>query len=160
VSAASGVSRANSPWKPGAFERTLSKFVNIVVGSALIAGGLFLELVTFGASTPLTAFLITAGAGMVLTGVGTLLQKGPLSGVGSASRNPIAPWNVIHGRARVGGTVVYIGEFDENNKYLDMVIVLACHPCQSVDALLFDGQRIRLDANRCSFTPAQQTINL
>jgi hypothetical protein len=54
----------------------LSKFVNIVVGSALIAGGLFLEFVIFGASTPLTAFLITAGAGMVLTGVGTLLQKG------------------------------------------------------------------------------------
>jgi hypothetical protein len=41
-----------------------------------------------------------------------------------------------------------------------MVIVLACHPCQSVDALLFDGQRIRLDANGCSFTPDQQTITI
>jgi hypothetical protein len=139
----------------------MAKFVNLIAGSALIGAGLFLEFVTFGASTPLTAFLISAGIGMVITGIGTLLQKGPLSGTSTATRNPIAPWNVVYGRAKVGGTVVYFGYFGDNDKYLDLVIVLACHPCKSVDALLFDGQRIQIDpASGSSFTPLEQTVDI
>jgi hypothetical protein len=139
----------------------MAKFVNLIAGSALIGAGLFLEFVTFGASTPLTAFLISAGIGMVITGIGTLLQKGPLAGTSTATRNPIAPWNVVYGRAKVGGTMVYFGYFGENEKYLDLVIVLACHPCRNVDALLFDGQRIQIDpASGSSFTPLEQTADI
>src|ERR1700722_1383439 len=131
----------------------MAKFISTIAGAAMIGTGLFLEFVTFGASTPLTMFLISAGTGMVIFGIGTMLAKGPLSGISTATRNPIAPWNVIYGRAKVGGTLVYFGSFDDADKYLDLVIVLACHPCQSVDALLFDGRRIQIDpASGSSFT--------
>jgi hypothetical protein len=42
-----------------------------------------------------------------------------------------------------------------------LVIVLACHACKSVDALLFDGQRIQIDpASGSSFTSLQQTVSI
>lgn len=131
-----------------------------VGGAALIAAGIFLEVVTFGASTPLTAMMITAGAGMVLSGIGTMLAKGPVNGFATTTRNPIAPWEVIYGRSRVGGTIVYIAEFGESNKFLDMVIVLAAHACQSVDEVLFDNQRLQIGANNTSFTPVQQNLDI
>ena len=139
----------------------MAKFISVIAGTALIAAGLVLEFVTFGESTPLTAFLISAGAGMVITGIGTLLSgKPPLPG-STASRNPIEPWNVIYGRKKVGGTLVYFSEFGDNDKYLDLVFVLACHPCEAVDELRFDNQRIQIDASTgSSFTPVQQTVDI
>jgi hypothetical protein len=148
----------------------MAKFIDTIVGAALIGTGLFLEFVTFGASTPLTAFLISAGIGMVMTGIGTLLSQGPLTGTSTATRNPVAPWNVVYGHAKVGGVLIYFGEFGDNDNFLDLVFVLACHACKSVDALLFDGQRIQLSTNNegggtfigngDSFTPVQQNLNI
>lgn len=132
--------------------------IETVAGAALIATGIVLEVVTFGASTPLTAMLITAGAGLVLSGIGTMLAKGPVQGFATTTRNPIAPWDVCYGRTRIGGTIVYLAEFGDSNKWLDMVIVLAAHSCQSVDELLFDNQRVQIGANNTSFTPLQQTV--
>jgi hypothetical protein len=135
----------------------MSKFVGVIVGGLEIIGGAI--LVATGVGGPIGAYLIASGVGMVLTGIGTLLSQGPLTGTATLSRNPVAPWNVVYGRQKVGGTLVYLSEHDENNKYLDLVIVLACHASKSVDTLLFDGQRVRLDANGCSFEPTQQTIS-
>lgn len=125
--------------------------VETIAGAIQIAVGAVLEFIPGGQA--IGTMLIISGAGMVLSGVGTMLSKGPLTGTGSATRNPVGPWNILYGRGKVGGTIVYLSEFDDDNKYLDMVCVLASHACQSVDALLFDGQRIRLDANGCSFSP-------
>lgn len=127
----------------------MSKFVGVIVGAAEIAIGVGLNIIAPGSGT----WLIVAGVGTVISGVGTLLAKGPLAGVGTATRNPIAPWTIVYGRARVGGTIVYISEFDDANKYLDLVIVLAAHACKSVDALIFDGKRVPLDVNGCSVAP-------
>src|ERR1700690_2567298 len=145
----------------------MAKFISTIAGAAMIGTGLFLEFVTFGASTPLTMFLISSGIGMVLTGIGTLLSKGPLTGTSTASRNPVAPWNVVYGRAKIGGVLIYFGQFGDNDKYLDMVFVLACHACKSVDALLFDGQPIQMSTDGGaftgtgdSFTPLPQTISI
>jgi hypothetical protein len=103
--------------------------------------------------------MVIAGIGSVLSGIGTLLHG--RHGHGTASRHPIAPWNIVYGRAKVGGTVVYLAEFDNNDKYLDMVFVLAAHVCQSVDYLLFNGQRLTMDpTSGTSYTPVQQTVNI
>ena len=148
----------------------MAKFVTLATGAALIGTGLFLEFVTLGASTPLTAFLISAGIGMAISGIGTLLTKGALATGSTATRSSVAPWNVVYGRARIGGILIYFGEFVYNptpwydillditvpvialladllgsdNYWLDMVFVVACHPCESIDGLLFDGQRIQM----------------
>src|SRR5690348_11831002 len=106
--------------------------VDTILGGALIAAGVLVEIGTLGGGTPLAAFLISSGAGMLLTGIGTLISKGPLQGFQTTTKNPIAPWQIIYGRARVGGTPVFINSFGDQDKYLDLVIVLAAHPCESV----------------------------
>jgi hypothetical protein len=140
----------------------MARFTQIIIGGAMIAAGVVAIAVTGGAAAPWAMMLIKAGVMVTLTGTGTLLagMGSHLSGTGTATRNPIAPWNSVYGRAKIGGAVVYLNEFGQDNKYLDMVCVLACHPCRSVDALIFDGQRVLLNANGDSFTPTQQTFSI
>ncbi len=134
----------------------MAKFVGVVIGGLEIALGAALLLI----GNPLGYFIIAAGAGQLIGGIGTLLNQ-PKTGLATASRNAIAPWNVIYGRAKVGGTIVYINEFGDTDKNLDLVMVLACHPCQSVDALLFDNQRVVFDPTTgSSRSPNQQAINI
>ena len=162
----------------------MAKFVTLATGAALIGTGLFLEFVTLGASTPLTAFLISAGIGMAISGIGTLLTKGALATGSTATRSSVAPWNVVYGRARVGGVLIYFGEFVYNptpwydilldivvpvialiaqgleaeNYWLDMVFVVACHTCDAVEAVLFDGQRIPLSTAGGTSTASSGTV--
>ena len=151
----------------------MSKFIGIIVGSIEIVAGIILAVTGFGAA--LAPFLIMSGIGMLIAGVGTLISGGAGGSVGGASwavRNPIAPWQITYGRAVAGGIVVYIQEFGNNGDntymYLDMVIVLAAHSCQSVDRLLFDKQFVQLSTAKGpwngvtgdSFSPVQQTVNI
>lgn len=139
----------------------MARFVQIIVGGAMIAVGVVAMVLTAGAAAPWAMILIKAGVGVLLSGVGTLLTSPHLGGMGTASRNPIAPWNIVYGRAKIGGTIVFIQEFGEDDKYLDLVIVLACHPCQSVDALLFDNQRVLINpATGSSYSPSQVTVSI
>ena len=81
----------------------MAKFTNIIIGAAEIAAGVVLEFVPGGQG--LGAFLIAAGAGQVIGGIGTLLNQ-PKGGLTTASRNPIAPRQMIYGRARIPGVLV------------------------------------------------------
>jgi hypothetical protein len=83
--------------------------IDTIIGGVEIAAGILVIVGTLGGGTALGVFLIAAGAGMVFTGVGTLLAGNNL-GVVSASRNPISPWVIVYGRARVGGTVTVLKE--------------------------------------------------
>lgn len=145
-----------------------SGIADIIAGAALIAGAVLVEVGTLGGGTPIAELLFTAGAGMIISGVGTLMAGDPLKGFATTTRNPIAPWRVCYGRVRTGGTLVYLNMWGGSSKMLDMVIVLAAHPCEGVDELLFDQQRIQLDTaavpagaiGGSSFTPVQQTVNI
>ena len=106
-----------------------------------------------------SAFLISAGSSLIIGGIGTLLAPNT-NGLSTATRNAIAPWNAVYGRAKVGGTMIYIEETGNQNKYLHLVMVLACHRCQSVDSLLFDNQLVLLDVNGNSFSPSQQYFGI
>jgi hypothetical protein len=131
-----------------------------LVGAGLIVLGIFATPLSFALLAKYAAFVITTGAGLVLSGIGTMLQKGPLQGLSTTTRNPIAAWNVVYGRSRVGGVVIYLETTGESDKYLHMVIMLACHPCQSVDSVLFDGKRVCLDTsgNSLSFDDSTAII--
>ena len=146
----------------------MPKVVPEIIGGLEIAAGAAVEY--FSPGNPLGNLLITAGVGTVLSGIGTLLAKGPVNGFATTVRNPVQPWKVIYGRARTGGTVVHMHMWGDSAKMLDMVIVIAAHPCQSVDVLLFDQQRIQIDTTAApagaaagsgtSFTPVQQQVNI
>ena len=87
----------------------MSKFLQVIVGAVEIAFGVYLQVVTFGASTPLTQFLISMGVGSVLGGLGSMMSGGSgLHGVTGAMRNPLAYEVVCYGQSRLGGTSVYI----------------------------------------------------
>jgi hypothetical protein len=135
----------------------VSKIIPFVIGGLELAAGIAIEVITPG--NPAGWYLIAAGAGAIIGGVGTLLSQ-PQGGLSAQQRNPVQPWNVVYGRAKVAGTVVYINSFGDSDKYLDMVFVLASHPCLSIDSLCFDNKRIPLDSNNCSYTPTQQTVNI
>lgn len=137
----------------------MSKYLGIIVGALEIAGGIALDVFVPGGAA-YGNYLIGAGVGSIIGNVGTLLSQ-PQGGLGTASRNPTMPWNVVYGQRQVGGTIVYINSFGDNDKYLDIVFVLACHPCLSIDSLLFDNQRIPINpANNSSHSPSQQTVSI
>jgi hypothetical protein len=137
---------------------TLSQMLEVVGGAALAVGGAL-------TGNPM---MIMGGIGMVISGFASATAA---AGTATASRNPIAPWNVVYGRARVPGVLIYFAEFIYNkgtpwfdvllgvfvpvigilellaatdNYWLDMVFVVACHQTDAVEAVLFDGQRIQL----------------
>ena len=85
----------------------LSGWVEVAVGAALVAGTIF----SAGALSPaLASFLISAGSGVALSGIGTLIAGlGAVKGVHTLARNPVKSWDVVYGRARVAGTNIYAG---------------------------------------------------
>jgi len=63
------------------------------------------------------------------------------------ARSSIAPWQVIYGEARVGGTIVFAYNSGSNKEYLNLVIVLAGHEVDSIGTIYFDETAVTLDAN-------------
>src|ERR1017187_6737050 len=84
----------------------MPKYVPEIAGVALTAAGLLLEPFSGG----LSSYLVMAVIGMVTSGIRTLLG-GNLATRSTGARDPIAPWNVVYGRSRVGGILIYFGEF-------------------------------------------------
>jgi hypothetical protein len=80
------------------------------------------------------------GAGLISGGVADMLTHTPGSAI--ASRNPIAPWQVIYGEQMVGGTIVDIGETGSHDKFLHLVIVTACHQTSQFRGLWLDGKEV------------------
>jgi hypothetical protein len=128
--------------------------IDAIAGGLMVAAGAALTVVTGGIAAAISPYLIQAGAGLVLSGIGTMLT-GNVHGFATTERNPIAPWQIVLGQTRVGGTLIYVTEFGNNNRFLDMIIVLAAHPSFSVDTLKFDGQRVTISqTNNTSYSPA------
>ena len=141
----------------------MPKFTPELIGTAEIAGGAAIAAFSGGVLTPLASMLIAAGAGQVFSGLGTLLSKGPVNGFATTVRDPVAPWEYVYGQVRQGGAIVYENSWPQaessgvygvvdslfggsgNDVMLDLVIVLAAHACQSIDAVLFDQQRVQID---------------
>src|ERR1700722_15563839 len=160
---------------------SLKGIFETIAGGAALAGGIVGEVVSGGASTPflielakLAPLLISAGAGLTLSGIGTLIYSGHPNGLATAERNAIAPWRICYGRCRVGGTWIYSNEWGTNFQMFDMVFALCSHPIQSFDMLLFDQSHVAIDTTAVppsgyapgstiggtSYTPVQQTVQL
>jgi hypothetical protein len=60
-------------------------------------------------------------------------------------RAPIAPRRVIYGTARVGGSIVYVCSAGPDQAQLYMVIVLAGHPCESIDRFWINEDEVPVD---------------
>ena len=61
-------------------------------------------------------------------------------------REPVVPRDLVYGRTRKGGVIVFLHSSDSEKQYLDLVIVLATHRVKSIGAIYFEGEKA-IDAN-------------
>ena len=62
-------------------------------------------------------------------------------------RSPIAARNVIYGRCRASGTVVYMSTTGSKNEYLNIVIALAGHEIEEIEKVYFNDDLVGLSGN-------------
>ncbi|CAN1576024.1 Tip attachment protein J [Paracoccaceae bacterium] len=55
-------------------------------------------------------------------------------------REPVVPRDLVYGRARKGGVIVFLHASGAKDQYLHLVIVLAAHRVKSIGAIWFDGE--------------------
>lgn len=61
-------------------------------------------------------------------------------------RQPVAPWQVVYGKARVGGVMTF-AHVSSDQQYLHLIITLAGHESHAVDAVYFDDWALAYDGN-------------
>ncbi len=61
-------------------------------------------------------------------------------------REPVVPRDLVYGRTRKGGVIVFLHASGPTNQFLDLVIVLATHRVKSIGAIYFEGE-MALDAD-------------
>ena len=74
--------------------------------------------------------LVMMGIGSEIAGIGSIIAGDHKTGQGQTIREPIAPWRVCYGRNSIGGNAIYYNVWGQTDMFLDMVIVLASHPCE------------------------------
>lgn len=88
-----------------------------------------------------SAFAVGAGLSMVSR---ALMPKPDLStqlgGLETTVREPAMARQLIYGRAKVGGNIVYIDNTGDDNKYLHMVIALAGHEIDGYEKVFFNDE--------------------
>ena len=102
---------------------------------------------SFAASTVGAYFARSFVTTLVLNALSSALSKKPSAGVGGTtitSRNPVAPRQVVYGRTRVGGTIVYM-EGTDSNKYLHLVVALTGHEIDGYEKLYFNDEELVVD---------------
>jgi hypothetical protein len=100
------------------------------------------------AGTTVGAFALQLGGSLLLSAVASKMArkdvaKATMQGRTVSVRSPAASRRIVYGRARAGGTIVYIESragADKEDGILDLVVVLSGRPVQSIGAVYFDGE--------------------
>ena len=149
--------------KAAAVAAAVATGVGVLVAPSLIAGGA--AAFGFAAGTASAYFATTFVTTLVLGGVSAALAKGPttpsitLQDRTITSRQPIAPHVIAYGRARLGGTILYM----ESRKVklfqsgfsgltievdrLHMVIALTGHEIDAVEKIYFNEVEVPIDGS-------------
>ena len=140
----------------------MAKQIKAAVIAALVV---FVTAVTFGApigalgtfamSTATTMAVMTFGTTLLGGIIGKMTSKGIDATGGNfgtkfAARSSLAPRQIIYGKTRVGGTIVYMSTSGTENSILHMIVVLAGHPIESLE-------EVRL--NDVTLTTQDTTVN-
>ena len=122
-------------------------------------------LTAVGATTLAASAVATYVVGYVVTTAVTSLvvkaltpKQNPqqrVSGYNVNSRGSDLDHQIIYGKARVGGVIVYDGATGDNNKYLHRVIAIAGHEIDSYDEIYFDDEIITLDGSGNVTSPSR-----
>lgn len=121
--------------------------VGMLATPGLVAGASFSSLGLSGASAFFATQFTTS---LVLGAVSQAMSKGPSGGVASGStitsRSALSPHQVIYGRTRVGGNIVYM-EGTEGNKYLHVVVAIAGHEIDAIEKYYIGDEEVSIDGS-------------
>ncbi|MFY9237275.1 MAG: phage tail protein [Roseovarius sp.] len=106
------------------------------IGAALAAGGLIGIAANFGAS-----MLLSAAAQALMPQPTVAMQARTVT-----VREPVMPREMVYGRARKGGVIVFLHANGDKDQYLHLIIVLAAHRVKSIGAIYFEGEEA-IDTN-------------
>jgi len=62
-------------------------------------------------------------------------------------RSPISARNVVYGRCRVSGTVVYMSTTGDKNQWLHIVVAIAGHEIEEIEEIYFNDDLVPLVSN-------------
>ena len=120
----------------------------IIIGAALVVGAV-IGIIT--GQVYLSAWAISAlvsiaatGASMLIGGIVAKVHGNHSPGTGIAIRQAAAPWNVVYGRARIGGTVIYATNSGFHNGWFRAVVDHCCHNIAQPLALYLDGKLVNI----------------
>ena len=106
------------------------------ISATLAAGGIGAALLMIGGT-----LLLSTAAQALMPKPQTRMQ--PLT---VTIREPVVPRDLVYGRTRKCGVIVFLHSSGSDNKFLDLVIVLATHRVKSIGAIYFEGE-MALDAD-------------
>lgn len=114
----------------------ITSTVGIAVTGAVVLGG---SIALLGAMTP------------KIPDLNAMLNRG------TNIRSPISSRKLIYGKAKVGGTYVFISEGNVNSdrKYLYLITALASHECQSIDNVYIADDEVTLNGSGVVTAPAR-----
>lgn len=110
-----------------------------VGGAAVAAGGLTAAFAAGG----LTGFVASTGASLLLSGAASALAPSPSVEVQDNTvtvREPARARDLVYGRTRKGGTIVFIESTDRDDRNLHLVIVFATHRVHKIGEIYFNGE--------------------
>lgn len=118
-----------------------------IVGAALIAGAVALDIFSGGTASALTG-LEMAALGSIFS-MGVSMEVGAIAdaltanrGMNITTRQAAACRQIIYGTQRVGGVNVYRSTTGSHKDQFNFVIVLAGHPCWAIQNLYLDGRQV------------------
>src|SRR3990167_6853532 len=113
-------------------------FLAPLFGGGVFAGTALARLASLGGFGTLALRL---GAALLLSAASRALMPGPTLPARTVTvREAVAPRDMVYGRARKGGVIIYISEAGPKRQYLHLVVVLAAHRVAGIGAVYFDGE--------------------
>ncbi|MDT8858364.1 phage tail protein [Paracoccaceae bacterium Fryx2] len=100
------------------------------ISGVLAAGGIGAALIRIGGT-----LLLSYAAQALMPKPQTTLQNRTVT-----IREPVVPRDLVYGRTRKGGVIVFLHSSGSDNAVLDLVIVLATHRVKSIGAVYFEGE--------------------
>ena len=126
----------------------MAGFTAAIIGAAastLLGGAITLGATTFSL---FTSFLIRAAIGVALNALTPKPKtQGANRGYQVTTRGSALDHQIIYGRVRTGGVIVFDETTGKNNKFLHRVIAFAGHEVESFDEVYINDEVITLDGS-------------
>ena len=117
---------------------------DIIAGAALEASAVAANMLP-GIGQAVAPFLAQAGAGLIIQGIGSIIQGNQLKPGAFTTKTPIGIYTVEYGERQAGGTLVFDNTWGNNLAMRDLVIVLAAHPISTITRLQLDNVFVQMN---------------